>query len=155
MASPSSIPAQLEAAAAACARDGAQLTPLRRQVLEVLLSAGAPRTAYQLLDILRERRRNATPPTIYRALDFLLEHGLVHRIGRLNAYLPCTEAGPHAHAAQFLICRDCGGVQEIDESLVGEAIGDAATRAGFGIREMFVEVEGVCRACVEVMPANP
>jgi Fur family transcriptional regulator, zinc uptake regulator len=99
--------AQLARAAEICAARGAQLTPLRRQVLALVLEAEQPMGAYALLERLRESRGPAAPPTVYRALEFLLENGLVHRIERLNAYTACVGPG-HQHAHQFLICRRCG-----------------------------------------------
>src|SRR5579863_5300595 len=105
---------QLEMAAEACARRGAQLTELRRQVLGLILEADGPLTAYQLLDRLRETRKGAVPPTIYRALDFLMAQRLIHKLERLNAFIPCAESG-HQHAVQFLICRQCGRVAEIED----------------------------------------
>src|ERR1700730_3002617 len=101
--------ARLDLAAQPCARQGAQLTELRRRVLGLIIEAESPLTAYQLLDRLKETRKGAVPPTIYRALDFLLEQRLIHKLERLNAFIPCTENG-HEHPAQFLICRQCGTV---------------------------------------------
>ncbi|MBV8615947.1 MAG: transcriptional repressor [Acetobacteraceae bacterium] len=141
------IEAQLDAAALACARRGAQLTELRRCVLGLILEAGGPLTAYQLLDRLRETRRGAVPPTVYRALDFLREQGLVHKIERLNAFISCAEADHHHHAAQFLICRTCGTVAEIEDRAVSEALEHAAERQGFHPSHAVVELDGTCAAC--------
>ena len=136
----------LDRAAAACAGRGAQLTALRRQVLGLILEADSPLTAYQLLDRLRESRKGAVPPTIYRALDFLLTHHLVHKLERLNAFVPCAETG-HPHAAQFLICHRCGTVAEIDDPAAARALEHAAERKGFHPRSAVVEIEGTCAAC--------
>lgn len=140
------VTAQLERAATACARDGAQLTELRRCVLGLVLEADGPVTAYQLLDRLRKIRKGAVPPTVYRALEFLLEQGLIHRLERLNAFIPCAETG-HRHVAQFLICRECGAVAEIDDQAAARALAHAAERKGFRARETVVEIEGTCAAC--------
>ena len=104
---------QLHDAEEACLRRGAKLTPLRRQVLELILEADAPVGAYALLDRLKAGRPGAAPHTVYRALDFLLEHGLIPKVERLNAFIGCSEAGhghvhDHGHPHQFLICRRCG-----------------------------------------------
>ncbi len=144
--------AQLQEAEAACLRRGAKLTPLRRQVLELILEAEAPVGAYALLDRLKAERPGAAPPTVYRALDFLLEHGLVHKVERLNAFIGCAEAGhghthDHAHPHQFLICRRCGATVEITDHAVAEAIAAAARRAGFTAVEATVEIEGLCTRC--------
>ena len=95
---------RLEAAAAICRGNGAQLTELRRLVLSLILEADGPLTAYQLLDQLKQIRKGAVPPTVYRALDFLSENHLIHRLERLNAFVPCAEADHGHHAVQFLIC---------------------------------------------------
>jgi len=137
---------QLDRAAEACARQGAQLTELRRQVLGLILTADAPLTAYQLLDRLKESRKGAVPPTVYRALDFLMEHRLVHKLERLNAFIPCVEGG-HEHPAQFLICGQCGTVTEIEDEAAANALEHAAERKGFHPRSTVVEIEGTCAAC--------
>ena len=143
--------AMLDRAAAQCATRGAQLTPLRRQVLRLVLAAEQPMGAYALLGQLREERGVAAPPTVYRALDFLLEQGLIHKLERLNAFLPCVEAG-HAHAGhdhqhQFLICKICGATTELTDHAVAHALEAAAARVGFRPARMTVEVEGVCARC--------
>ncbi|MDE1903401.1 MAG: transcriptional repressor [Alphaproteobacteria bacterium] len=140
------VTAQLDRAAEACARDGAELTELRRSVLGLVLEADGPVTAYQLLDRLRKIRKGAVPPTVYRALEFLLEHGLIHRLERLNAFIPCAETG-HRHVAQFLICRECGSVAEIEDQAAARALVHAAERKGFRARDTVVEIEGTCAAC--------
>lgn len=143
---------QLHEAEEACLRRGAKLTPLRRQVLELILEAEAPIGAYALLDRLKAGRPGAAPPTVYRALDFLLEQGLVHKVERLNAFIGCAEAGhghahDHGHPHQFLICRRCGTTVEIADDAVAHAIAAAAARAGFAAAEATVEIEGTCARC--------
>ena len=97
-----SLERRLNAAAEACTRDGETLTPLRRAVLALVLQAERPLTAYQLLERLQTARR-AAPPTIYRALDFLLARRLVHRIERLGAFVACAEPDHEHTLVQFLI----------------------------------------------------
>ena len=143
------VAAQLEAAADECMRQGAHLTALRRDVLRLVLEADSPATAYQLLDRLKETRKRAAPPTIYRALDFLVERGLVHKVERLNAFIPCTESGHVHHAAQFLICRRCGSVAELDDQEVSQALDKAARRRGFNPISAMVELEGTCADCAK------
>ncbi|MBR0649369.1 transcriptional repressor [Roseomonas terrae] len=142
----------LREAEAACQRRGATLTPLRRQVLGLVLEAEAPVGAYALLDRLKMSRPGAAPPTVYRALDFLLEQGLIHKLERLNAYVGCTDAGHaeghgHHHPHQFLICRRCGTTVEITDHGVAHAIEAAARRAGFAVASATVEIEGECARC--------
>lgn len=138
---------RLAAAAAACARDGARLTDIRREVFGLILAAGGPVGAYKLLDRLKATRRNAAPPTVYRALDFLLQHHLIHRVERLNAFVPCDDVDHHDHAVQFLICRTCGGVDEVEDQGVADALRLAADAQGFVAGHATVEVEGTCAAC--------
>jgi Fur family zinc uptake transcriptional regulator len=144
----------LAAADARCARAGAQLTELRRQVLGLVLESDQPLGAYALLDKLKALRPGAAPPTVYRALDFLLEQGLIHKVERLNAFVGCIEAGhdhahghDHHHPHQFLICRDCGTTVEISDHAVAHALEAAAQRAGFTAIHATVEIEGRCAAC--------
>jgi Fur family zinc uptake transcriptional regulator len=156
------LEAVLDGAAAGCARRGAQLTPLRRQVLRLVLEADQPVGAYALLDRLKETRAGAAPPTVYRALDFLLEQGLIHRVERLNAFVGCVEAhqpapadgggapegaGGHSHPHQFLICGRCGAAEEISDPEVVAALARAADRAGFALHGATVEAEGLCSRC--------
>ncbi|MCS6853327.1 MAG: transcriptional repressor [Elioraea sp.] len=146
------IEARLEAAARACAAQGATLTPLRRVVLGLVLEAQQPIGAYALLDLLKRSRAGAAPPTVYRALDFLMERGLVHKVERLNAFVGCPIAAEHAghghaHAVQFLICSRCGRVEETEDQGIAAAIARAAERAGFRPARATVEIEGTCRAC--------
>ncbi len=145
-----SVDSRLDAAAAACARNGAQLTELRRAVLNLIMAAEGPLTAYQLLDQLKLVRKSAVPPTVYRALEFLIENRLVHRIERLNAFVPCNEAD-HAHGAQhavqFLICGRCGTVAEIEDDQVTAALQQAARKQGFTAGNAVVELDGVCASC--------
>lgn len=144
--------AALDEAAALCARNGAQLTPLRRTVLGLVLEAQGPATAYQLLQRLQQSRPGAAPPTVYRALDFLLEHRLIHRLERLNAFIPCTDAHHgHDHPAQFLICTRCGTVAEIEDQGVSDALAHAAEAEGFHPARATVELDGTCAACSEAM----
>jgi len=146
-------PSALQRAEAICARRGVQLTDLRRQVLGLILEAQAPIGAYDLLDRLRTMRRGAAPPTVYRALDFLLAQGLIHRVERLAAFVSCFGDEEHEHHAQFLICGSCGQVTEIEDHAVEAALAQAAGRTGFTIRGATIEAEGVCAACADPHPS--
>jgi Fur family zinc uptake transcriptional regulator len=143
----SRIAGQLDEAARACARDGGTLTELRRLVLRLVLEAEGPLTAYQLLDRLKQIRKGAVPPTIYRALDFLLARRLIHKVESLNAFVPCVEPAQHGHQAQFLICRTCGAVTELEDHAVTEALARATDRHGFQPAKALIEVTGICAAC--------
>ena len=148
----------LERAEALCQMRGVQLTPLRRDVLRLVLEAEAPIGAYALLDQLKASRAKAAPPTVYRALDFLLEQGLIHRLERLNAFMGCVEAleghdhdHAHDHPHQFLICRGCGATREISDHGGANAITAAAAKAGFSAARATVEIEGLCGKCGDAL----
>jgi Fur family transcriptional regulator, zinc uptake regulator len=145
----------LDRAGAICRARGARLTDLRRQVLGLILDAEAPTGAYDLLDRLRTTRHGAAPPTVYRALDFLLEHRLIHRLERLSAFVGCVAHAPGEdaeHAAQFLICRTCGRVTELEDHELAHALADAAGRFGFTVNTATIEAEGMCAACAARPP---
>ena len=136
----------LEAAERSCREHGARLTAIRRRVLELVWASHEPVGAYGLLDRLAAEGIKAVPPTVYRALDFLLEQGLVHRLERLNAYVGCSHRhGPHT--AQFLICMGCRRVAELDDPAIGSALLQSAKSRGFTIERQTVEVEGLCPEC--------
>jgi Fur family zinc uptake transcriptional regulator len=144
----------LDRAEAICGHRGANLTELRRHVLGMILDAASPAGAYELLDRLRQTRRGAAPPTVYRTLDFLLEQGLIHRVERLSAFVGCVagctaeaDGESHTHAAQFLICRECGRVVEMQNHAVSSVLARAAKDAGFSISSATIEAEGLCSTC--------
>lgn len=136
----------LAAAEALCARQGRRLTRLRRRVLELVWAYHNPVRAYDLLDCLRQERRSAGPPTVYRALDFLIEAGLVHRIESLNAYIGCR-APEAAHPAQLLICRECRAVGELEDPEICELVRRRASDHGFTADRQTIEVMGLCPSC--------
>lgn len=138
----------MAAAEESCRRRGVRLTALRRRVLELVWSGHGPVGAYALLEALRQEGHAAAPPTVYRALDFLIEQGLVHRIERLNAFVGCPRPGG-AHAGQFLICSACGDAAELEDPQIAEALAQAAARAGFSVSLLTVEAEGLCANCRE------
>jgi Fur family zinc uptake transcriptional regulator len=154
---PDALEASLDRAASLCARRGAQLTELRRQVLRLVLESRQPVGAYALLDRLKASRAGAAPPTVYRALDFLVEQGLIHKVERLGAFVGCVEMeehpedcdceAAHDHPHQFLICARCGGTTEISDPGVALALSRAAAAAGFVLARSTVEAEGLCAAC--------
>jgi len=139
----------LQAADDICNEAGARLTPLRKRVLEMVWQSHEPVGAYDLLDRLHDEgteKRRAAPPTVYRALDFLLGHGLIHRIESLNAYVGCGE--PHNfHGAQFLICNECGSAAELDDHDIAKTITKKAKRQGFEVQQQMIEILGVCPSC--------
>ncbi len=138
-------------ATALCESRGVRLTDLRRQVLGLILESDAPTGAYDLLDRLKATRVGAAPPTVYRALDFLLEQGLIHKLESLSAFVGCIadEDHHHHHAAQFLICRTCGKVAEIEDHDLAHALQDAAKRLGFTLGKATIEADGQCAVCTK------
>lgn len=138
----------LAAAASLCEARGERLTPLRRQVLELVWASHRPARAYDLLDRLQEHRSSAAPPTVYRVLDFLLEQGLVHRIESLNAFVGCGTPGDH-HGGQFLICRVCEKIAELDSGSISLAVEKAAGGSGFRVERQTVEAFGLCPDCIK------
>ena len=144
----------LDRAAQACGRRGARLTSIRRQVLGLVLESRRPAGAYELLDRLRPNHKGAAPQTVYRALDFLLEHGLIHKVERLAAFVACVHGieEEHRHAVQFLICRQCGHVQELSDKEIGGAMARAARESGFTVLGSTVEADGICADCGSAGP---
>lgn len=138
----------LEQAESICAEQGWRLTALRKRVLELVWQSHKPLGAYDLLAMLSEEdgRRRAAPPTVYRALDFLQEHGLVHRIASLNAFIGCSHPG-RTHQGQFLICRQCHSAVELEMDIISRSIEQAAAAVGFAAEGQMVEVQGLCNHC--------
>lgn len=136
----------LAEARAICQDHNARLTPVRQRVLELIWESHKPLGAYDLLAVLAKEGHNAAPPTVYRALDFLQQHGLVHRIASLNAFTGCTHAGER-HTGMFLICTQCRNVHELASSPVSEAIRESAKSEGFQPSETTIEVAGLCPRC--------
>jgi Fur family zinc uptake transcriptional regulator len=145
----------LDRATTVCDARGVRLTELRRQVLELVWRRHEPVGAYDLLDELKIVHRRAAPPTIYRALEFLMDQGLVHRIESLNAYVGCTRP-EERHAGQFLICTRCGSIGELDDAEIARAVTDRAAAMGFTVLRQTIEVRGICAECgreIELPPA--
>lgn len=133
-------------AADLCTRRGARLTMLRRRVLELVWQGHSAVKAYDLLHALGREDGAAKPPTVYRALDFLIAHGLVHRLESVNAYVGCPEPDGR-HEGQFLICDACGAVREFRAPRVEQAIAGEAAGFGFALARQTVEARGTCRSC--------
>jgi Fur family transcriptional regulator, zinc uptake regulator len=140
------IDAALARASAICAQSGRRLTPLRRRVLELVWQSHAPVGAYNILQALLRDGRAAAPPTAYRALNFLLDQGLVHRIESLNAFVGCARP-ERPHFGQFLICSACANVTELDDRRVSNLVEESARTVGFSVDRVTVELLGVCLAC--------
>jgi Fur family zinc uptake transcriptional regulator len=129
-----------------CRQRGARLTRQRRLVLEILLRSPRPLGAYGILRAVRRTVPRAAPPTVYRALEFLLTQGLAHKLETLHAYVGC-EHPCHPHASQFLICTECGAVRELEDPLVFRSLDVVAAASGFTADRRIVEVTGTCARC--------
>ena len=127
-----------------CTAKGLRLTALRRRVLEIVLRRHAPIGAYEILEELGGG--HAAPPTVYRALAFLIDAGFVHRLRTRNAFVGCGAPQP-SHASQFLICRRCDAVAEITDAAIARALSRSALALGFHLDEPVIEMAGLCRAC--------
>lgn len=134
---------------------GLKLTPLRRRVFEEIARSHDAVGAYDVLDRLaRKSGERIAPISVYRALDALLEAGVVHRLESRNAFFACH--APHAPAARHiaLLCETCGAVSEIDGGTVHAAIDDALSGAGFKARQAVVEIAGRCAPCGAQAPGG-
>ncbi len=140
------IDAALAAAEQTCKEQGLRLTPIRRRVLELVWQSHRPVGAYELLEALSADGRRAMPPTVYRALDFLVNAGLVHRLATLNAFVGCHDP-LHPHQGQFLICGDCRRVVEFHSGSVNRSLDRKARNLGFELTEQNVELLGRCSDC--------
>lgn len=137
----------LERAEALCAARGVRFTPTRRRVLELILEAEQPIGAYALLDALREGRRKLGPPSVYRALDFLLANRFIHRIETATAFIACADA-EHPHRSQFVICEDCGTAEEIRDEAIADSLQQLGERRGFAVHREVIEARGLCPSCL-------
>jgi len=135
----------LESAERICRERGLRLTRLRRRVLELVWANHRPVGAYEILEMLQQRGK-AGPPTVYRALEFFQDLGLVHRLASLNAFVGCSHPD-QPHAAQFLICRQCRNLRELHDPDLAAGIAAVARRIDFQPGEQFVEVMGLCADC--------
>ena len=144
------IETALTSAEALCQQRKQRFTAIRRRVLELVWQQHKPIGAYQLLEILQQDNRTA-PPTVYRALDFLQQLGLVHRITSLNAYVGCVHPG-QPHDGQFLICQTCNSLAELNVPAITSAIEQSAADSGFEARRHTVEIMGLCPDCRKRSP---
>lgn len=145
----------LDRAEALCRERGVRLTPQRRKVLELLCASEQPLSAYEILDQMRSGHKNPAPPTVYRALDFLLQQGLAHKLESLHAFIGCAHP-EHPHASQFLICSDCGSVDEMHSEEIARSLRSSGQARGFNTRHPVVELLGTCAQCANgKLPADP
>ena len=137
----------IEHAERVCSQRSRKFTPIRRQVLQALLASHRPLGAYEVIDELAKSMPRPAPITVYRALDFLMENGLVHRIESRNAFLACGHDHDAAAMVAFLICELCGSVGEIPAAVVAQSLNAAARTTGFAPKMSVVEISGICAHC--------
>ena len=131
---------------AKCTALGLRFTPLREKVLELIANSSGPSKAYTLLEQLRTEHDSAAPPTVYRALEFLLEHGFVHKVESINAFVACPHPGG-THLAQFLVCDQCGTAIELEGEMLPKLLTELAVAQQFSAERLVVEVHGRCINC--------
>ena len=129
-----------------CRERGLRFTEQRRRVLELVWNSHKPVGAYDILNRLNDAGRKVAPPTVYRALDFLIEADLVHRLDSLNAFVGCPDPST-PHSGQFLICRECRSVAELDDSEIDKMVRQRASNLGFTAIHQTLEIEGICCNC--------
>ena len=142
--------AYVRAVEAACAERGLRLTPLRAQVLGLVAAAGKPVKAYELLELMKSGSGSTAPPTVYRALDFLLEQGFIHRLASINAFVACHHPQVR-HSVPFLICDRCQNAVELEDTRISELLESQAQALGFATRAQTLEVHGICANCRNVI----
>ena len=130
-----------------CRASGQKLTPIRRRVLEALLSSHRPLGAYEIIEQLAQHLARPAPITVYRALDFLIANALVHRIESRNAYLACAHNHDTSALVGFLICDHCGSVGEVATSSLAQSLDAAAHSEGFTPKLSVLEITGICAHC--------
>jgi Fur family zinc uptake transcriptional regulator len=135
-----------------CARRKVRLTKLRRAVLKILLVSKTPVKAYDLIELMRDKGKRLTPTTIYRILDFLLYHGLAHRINALNAYVPCT-GGHDEHAPLLFVCLECQQAEELVDPVLYESMRSRLSELGMTL-DNSIEIQGACRKCTQTAQRN-
>jgi Fur family zinc uptake transcriptional regulator len=139
----------VEAVEHSCHERGLRLTPIRARVLGMIAEAGKPLKAYDLLEQVRagEGAGAAAPPTVYRALDFLLANGFIHKLESVNAFVACHHPSTAQHSVPFLICDRCHSAVELEDKQVVAALDERARALGFMPQAQTLEVHGLCARC--------
>ncbi|MFD1802073.1 zinc uptake transcriptional repressor Zur [Mixta tenebrionis] len=133
-----------------CQQRNVRLTPQRLEVLRLMSERNGAISAYDLLDLLRVSEPQAKPPTVYRALDFLLEQGFIHRVESNNSYVVCHHFEQPPHTSAMLICDRCGAVSEQQAHGVESILELLAQQSGFALSSSVIEAHGLCASCKEV-----
>ncbi|MBY7925053.1 zinc uptake transcriptional repressor Zur [Vibrio fluvialis] len=130
-----------------CAARGVRLTSQRKRVFELICASKKASSAYELLEDLKQSEPQAKPPTVYRALDFLMEQGFIHRVESTNSFISCCSCNAHKHFSQLLICDQCGNVIELQDDSLIALLANNAEEHGFKIVNHVIESHGVCQSC--------
>jgi Fur family zinc uptake transcriptional regulator len=138
--------AYLDAVKEACAERGLRLTPIREQVLRLIAQSGKPVKAYDLLEQMRSEVGANAPPTVYRALDFLMVNGFIHKLASINAFVACHHPSIR-HTVPFLICDRCQSAIELEDESIAKSLDAKAQALGFAPGAQVLEVHGLCRNC--------
>lgn len=138
-----------------CSEKGARFTPIRRKVLQLIWESHQAAKAYDLLDRIKSFDQGATPMTIYRALQFLQEHGFIHRVETLNAYVGCSHMEyQHQHELMLLICESCQQIEERPAPSVIEIMREEIALSGFSAKRSTIEIYGMCQTCASHSPPS-
>ena len=129
-----------------CRQNHIRFTDQRRIVLEIIASSAKPLGAYDILERMAEKINNPKPTTVYRAIDFLIEHAFVHKIESLNVFVPC-HAGHSHEGSQFMVCDDCGNVEEVHLCKLPDDLKSRIDNTGFKLSRWNTEIHGKCRSC--------
>lgn len=137
----------MSAAELICGERNARFTFMRRAVFATLCEAGHPLSAYQIMDHLsRAFDKCLGPPTIYRALDFLLKHKLIARLESRNAFVVHVDPLQDG-AGVFFICDHCGSAEALHDNALARLLRKDADTLGFEIGRQVVELQGTCAHC--------
>jgi len=129
-----------------CDERGLRLTPIRERVLRLIADSARPVKAYALLELLRDGVGANAPPTVYRALDFLIENGFIHKLESINAFVGCHHPR-RSHSVPFLICERCNAAVELEDERVTALLDQQARALGFVPQAQTLEVHGLCARC--------
>ncbi len=141
-----SIDEALKKAEIICNKKGVKLTKLRQKVLTLILKNHGYVKAYDLLNDLKKNDASAKPPTVYRSLDFLMEHGFIHKIQSLNAFVGCSHPDEHEDC-YFLICKECKNIEECCSNSVKKVLTSTSGKNNFSPNQVTLEITGICQDC--------
>ncbi len=141
----------VDAVERACRERGLRLTPIRALVVRLIAQAGRPGKAYDLLELVRNADTVGAdaPPTVYRALDFLMANGFVHKLQSVNAFVACHHPNSIEHSVPFLICDRCHSAVELEDVDVVAQLESRAKALGFRPQAQTLEVHGLCADCAD------